>query len=75
MRKLAARTTEARIATINAKIEKKQSEIAALEAQKHKLEHPVTQKDSKEGVFLKSRLLIMENDQHVLNVLTFCLEV
>ena len=41
---MGARTTEARIATINAKIEKKQSEIAALEAQKHKLEHPVTLK-------------------------------
>lgn len=41
---MAARTTEARIATINAKIEKKQAEIAALEAQKYKLEHPITLK-------------------------------
>ena len=41
---MAAKTTEARIATINAKIEKKQAEIVALEAQKHKLEHPITLK-------------------------------
>ena len=47
---MAARTTEARIATINAKIEKKQAEIAALEAQKHKLEHPVTLKAKKSGM-------------------------
>ena len=37
-----ARTIEDRIAMIDAKIEKKQGEIAALEAQKYKLQHPVS---------------------------------
>lgn len=37
-----ARTIEDRIAMIDAKIEKKQAEIAALEAQKYKLQHPVS---------------------------------
>ena len=39
---MAARTTEQRIALIDAKISKKQEEIKALEAQKQKLLHPVT---------------------------------
>ena len=39
---MAARSTEERIALINAKISKKQDEIKALEAQKQKLLHPVT---------------------------------
>ena len=39
---MAARSTEERIALIDAKISKKQDEIQALEAQKQKLLHPVT---------------------------------
>ena len=39
---MAARTTEERVALIDAKITKKQEEIKALEAQKQKLLHPVT---------------------------------
>ncbi len=39
---MGARTIEDRIAMIDAKIEKKQGEIAALEAQKYKLQHPVS---------------------------------
>ena len=39
---MAARSTEERIALIDAKISKKQDEIKALEAQKQKLLHPVT---------------------------------
>lgn len=39
---MAAKTIEDRIATIEAKIEKKRGEIAALEAQREKLLHPVT---------------------------------
>ncbi len=39
---MAARSTEERIALIDAKISKKQEEIKALEAQKQKLLHPVT---------------------------------
>ena len=38
---MAAKTTEERIAMIDAKIAKKQEEIDALEAQKQKLLHPV----------------------------------
>lgn len=38
------RTVEERIALIDAKIAKKKEEIAALEAQKHKLQNPVTMK-------------------------------
>lgn len=41
---MAARSTEERIAMIDAKISKKQEEIKALEAQKQKLLHPVTMK-------------------------------
>ena len=41
---MAGRNTEERIALINEKIAKKQSEIEALEAQKQKLLHPVTMK-------------------------------
>ena len=39
---MAARSTEERIALIDAKISKKQDEIKALEAQKQKLLHPGT---------------------------------
>lgn len=39
---MGARTIEDRIAMIDAKIEKKQGEIAVLEAQKYKLQHPVS---------------------------------
>lgn len=39
---MAARSTEERIALIDAKISKKQDEIKALESQKQKLLHPVT---------------------------------
>ena len=39
---MAARSTEERIALIDAKISKKPDEIKALEAQKQKLLHPVT---------------------------------
>lgn len=39
---MAARSTEERIALIDAKISKRQDEIKALEAQKQKLLHPVT---------------------------------
>ena len=39
---MAARSTEERIALIDAKISKKQEEIKALDAQKQKLLHPVT---------------------------------
>ena len=39
---MAARSTEERIALIDAKISKKQDEIKALAAQKQKLLHPVT---------------------------------
>ena len=39
---MAARSTEERIALIDAKISKKQVEIKTLEAQKQKLLHPVT---------------------------------
>ena len=39
---MAARSTEERIALIDAKISKNQDEIKALEAQKQKLLHPVT---------------------------------
>ena len=39
---MGARTIEDRIAMIDAKIEIKQGEIAALEAQKYKLQHPVS---------------------------------
>ena len=39
---MAARSTEERIALIDAKISKKQDEIKALEARKQKLLHPVT---------------------------------
>ncbi|UQT48636.1 hypothetical protein M5E87_00220 [Flavonifractor plautii] len=39
---MAARSTEERIALIDAKISKKQEEIKTLEAQKQKLLHPVT---------------------------------
>lgn len=38
---MAAKTTQERIAMIDAKIAKKQEEIDALEAQKQKLLHPV----------------------------------
>ena len=38
---MAARSTEERIALIDAKISKKQEEIKTLEAQKQKLRHPV----------------------------------
>ncbi len=38
------RTTEEKIAALDEKIRKKQSEIAALEAQKQKLLHPVNMK-------------------------------
>lgn len=38
------KTVEERIATIDAKIAKKQAEITDLEAQKQKLLHPVTMK-------------------------------
>ena len=38
---MAAKTTEERIAVIDAKIAKKQEEISVLEAQKQKLLHPV----------------------------------
>lgn len=41
---MAARTVEERVALIDQKIAKKQSEIEALEAQKQKLLHPVTMK-------------------------------
>lgn len=41
---MAMKTIEERIATINAKIEKKHKEIEALEIQKQKLLHPVTLK-------------------------------
>ncbi len=41
---MAGRNTKERIALINEKIAKKQSEIEALEAQKQKLLHPVTMK-------------------------------
>ena len=39
---MAARSTDERIALMDAKISKKQDEIKALEAQKQKLLHPVT---------------------------------
>jgi len=39
---MAAKTTEERIAMIEAKIAKKKAEITALEEQKEKLLHPVT---------------------------------
>ena len=39
---MAARSTEERIALIDAKISKKQEEIKTLEVQKQKLLHPVT---------------------------------
>ena len=39
---MAAKTKEERIALIEGKIQKKQDEIAALEAQKQKLLHPVS---------------------------------
>ena len=39
---MAARSTEERIALIDAKISKKQEEIKTLEAQKQKRLHPVT---------------------------------
>ena len=39
---MAARSTEVRIALIDAKISKKQDEIKALEAHNQKLLHPVT---------------------------------
>lgn len=39
---MAAKTKEERIALIEDKIKKKQDEIAALEAQKQKLLHPVS---------------------------------
>lgn len=39
-----AKTVEQRVALIDSKIAKKQEEIAALEAQKQKLLHPVTMK-------------------------------
>lgn len=38
---MATKTVEERIATIDAKIAKKQEEIANLEAQKNKLLHPI----------------------------------
>lgn len=41
---MAAKTVEERIAVIDAKIEKKKSEIETLEAQKQKLLHPVNMK-------------------------------
>lgn len=41
---MAARSTEERIALIDAKISKKHEEIKALEAQKQKILHPVTMK-------------------------------
>ena len=41
---MAGRNTKERIALINEKIAKKQSEIEALEAQKQKLLHPVNLK-------------------------------
>lgn len=41
---MAAKTIEERIALIDAKIEKKKSEIESLEAQKNKLLHPVNMK-------------------------------
>ena len=44
-----ARTIEDRIAMIDAKIEKKQAEIAALEAQKYKLQHPVSMRAVMDG--------------------------
>ena len=40
----ARRTVEQRVALIDEKIEKKKSEIEALEKQKYKLLHPVTMK-------------------------------
>ena len=39
---MAAKTVEERVAILDEKIAKKQSEIEALEAQKQKLLHPVT---------------------------------
>lgn len=39
-----AKSIEQRVASIEAKIAKKQTEIAALETQKQKLLHPVTMK-------------------------------
>lgn len=39
---MAAKTTDERIASIEAKINKKRAEITALEEQKQKLMHPVT---------------------------------
>ena len=41
---MAAKTKEERIALIEEKIQKKQDEIVALEAQKQKLQHPVNMK-------------------------------
>lgn len=41
---MATRSPEERIAIIEAKIVKKQEEIAALEAQKYALQHPITMK-------------------------------
>ena len=41
---MAARTVEERIAIIDEKISKKKADIKVLEAQKHKLLHPVTMK-------------------------------
>ena len=41
---MAAKSTEERIALIDGKIAKKKEEIAALEAQKQKLLHPVNMK-------------------------------
>ena len=37
-----AKTVNERVAAINEKIEKKQAEIAALEAQRQRLLHPIT---------------------------------
>lgn len=41
---MAAKTIEERIATIDAKIAKKQAEIETLEAQKQRLLHPINMK-------------------------------
>ena len=45
---MAARSTEERIALIDAKISKKQEEIKTLEAQKQTLRHPVTRRTGME---------------------------
>ena len=42
---MAAKTREEHIALIDEKITKKKNEIAALEAQKHKLLHPVSMRE------------------------------